>query len=128
MATTQNPSDIAQRQAGAETPIDVLGSQSTVATGVIGGRIMRAKGLLRGVSAKLLVCGTAGATTVQVRKNGVSAGEVTIDNADPDGTMKTVGINPAVTLAAGDMVDLNVSAAPTAGSGLAAFADIVQDF
>jgi len=74
------------------------------------------------LSIDLAVCGTAGQTDVQVRVNGVAKATLTITNAEADGIFKvsTTPINLA--LAKGDVVDINVSAAPTGGTGLSATA------
>lgn len=96
--------------------------QATVATGILNGMVMEKAGVIRNLSGYLAVCGTAGATTVQVRVNGTSKGTFTIDNADPDGTKKSVDMN--IDVAVGDVVDLNVSAAPTGGTGLTVSARI----
>lgn len=96
---------------------------ATIATGLLGAMVVSQAGKLNSLKAAVGTTGTAGATTVQVLVNGVSKGEVTVDNTDDDGTVATddeLGID----LAAGDVVQLNVSAAPTAGADLVATARI----
>jgi hypothetical protein len=80
-------------------------------------------GTLNSLKASVGTTGTADATTVQVLVNGVSKGEVTIDNTDDDGTVATSD-ELGVALAVDDVVQLNVSAAPTGGADLVATARI----
>lgn len=72
---------------------------------------------------KMGVGGTAGSTTLQLRKNGSAVGSVTVDNADADGTVKWATVKFSV--AKGDLLDLNVSALATGGDDLVASARIV---
>jgi hypothetical protein len=94
----------------------------TVVTGVLARVPITAPDVLRELSARLDVCGTAGNTVVQVRLNGVSVGSLTIDNAAADPTQAKVQLGTVpgagIDVKDGDIVDINVSAAPTAGSGL----------
>ncbi len=97
--------------------------QDTVATATIGGFIVDGPGTLVRLRASVGTTGTAGDTDVQVHLNGVSKAEVTIDNADADGT-KVVSADLAVDVVAGDLIELVVSAAPTGGANLDASAYI----
>lgn len=94
----------------------------TIATGVLNRITITAPDVLRELSARVDVCGTAGQTVVQVRVNAVSVGSLTIDNAAADPTQVKVqlGTTPGagIDVKDGDIVDINVSTAPTAGSGL----------
>lgn len=104
----------------------VLGNAylGTVATGILNGGSVAAvrpdgsKHVRKPVlmSAELDVCGSAGSTTVQFRVNGVSVASITFANTDPDPSTKTVAITTQ--LNDGDYWDINVSAAPTGGTGL----------
>lgn len=92
--------------------------QATIATATIGGMVCDKAGTLTILRTSVGVCGTAGDTDVQVHLNGVSQGELTTDNADADGIKKSLAF--AVTVAAGDLIEIVVTAAPTAGSDLVA--------
>lgn len=101
---------------GAEMLTDKL---ATIATGLLSGFVVDKPSKLIGLRTSVGVCGTADSTTVQVLVNSVSKGELTTANDDADGTKKSLVITP-LALAAGDLVQLNVSAAPTAGEDLVA--------
>lgn len=100
----------------------VTAYQAVVATGIIGSIVVQRASTLRSLSASLAVCGTAGSTTLQVRVNGTSKGSLSWANTDPDPSYKTLSLD--INVAAGDVVDLNVSAAPTGGTGLTATARV----
>lgn len=103
--------------------------QDTIATATIGGKIVTRASKLVGLRTSVETCGTADTTTVQVHKNGsaVSGLELSTAHDDADGVKKSVALTTAVTLAAGDLVELVVSAAPTAGSNLDATVEILPD-
>lgn len=93
--------------------------QATIATATIGGMLVDDdESKLTGLRVSVGTTGTAGATTTQVHLNGVSQGEITVDNTDADGTKDSLALD--VTLAAGDLIELVVSAAPTGGADLIA--------
>lgn len=96
--------------------------QANVATGILTSFVVQRDSTLRGLAISLAVCGTAGSTTVQVRVNGVSQGDLTIANTDADPTYKVLSLDLNVNV--GDVIDINVSAAPTGGTGLSATARI----
>lgn len=96
--------------------------QATVATAILNGVVCNGPGKLTGLRTSVGTCGTAGATTVAVLVNGVSKGTLTTDNADADGTKKSLSLD--VDLVAGDLVTLTVTAAPTAGADLVASASL----
>ena len=91
--------------------------QATIATGVLARIPITAPDTLRELSVRVDVCGSAGATTVQARVNTIVVGTLTVDNAATDPTQVKLAL--AVDLKDGDIVDINVSAAPTGGTGLA---------
>jgi len=103
--------------------------QGTIAVASIGGKIINRACKLVGLRTSIDVCGTADSTTVQVHLNGsaVTGAEATTAHDDADGTKQDVELSSAVALAEGDYVELVVSAAPTAGSNLAATAVIKPD-
>lgn len=96
---------------------------ATIATGLLGAMVVGQAGKLNSLKAAVGTTGTAGATTVQVLVNGVSKGEVTVDNTDADGTVATDD-ELDIDLAVDDVVQLSVSAAPTGGADLVATARI----
>jgi len=93
--------------------------QATIATATIGAFIVDDdESKLTGLRTSVGTTGTAGSTTVQVHKNGASQGELTTANTEDDGTKKSLALD--ISLAAGDLVEIVVSAAPTAGADLVA--------
>lgn len=109
--------------------MDLDGFQATIATATIAAKVMKRAGILKGLRTAVGTTGTAGATTVQVHVNGsaVTGAELTTDNTDADGIKKSVALSTVVAVAAGDLVELVVSAAPTAGADLSASAEIGSD-
>jgi hypothetical protein len=110
-------------------PLSLDAFQATIATASIGGKVMDRAAKLKGLRTSVETCGTADSTTVQVHVNGsaVTGAEATTAHDDADGTKQNVALSSDVALAAGDLVELVVSAAPTAGSNLAASAIIEPD-
>jgi len=108
---------------------DLSARQATVATATIGGLLVKRACKLTGLRTAVGTTGTAGSTTVQVHKNGVAVtgAEATTANTEADGTKKAVALTTAVALAASDLVELVVSAAPTGGADLTATAEILPD-
>lgn len=96
----------------------------TVATGILARVPITAPDTLRELAVRLEVCGSAGATTIQARLNGVliTNGAITIDNTATDPTQVKVALGgvDGIDVKDGDIVDINCSAAPTGGSGLSA--------
>lgn len=108
----------------AENPsFELTGLQAVIATGIIATRYTNKATRLRKLWARAAVCGTAGATTIQVLVNGVLAtgATITIDNADVDAALVQLNLDVAVPALA--RIDLNISAAPTGGTGLSVQAD-----
>lgn len=113
------------KQLAAPKPYLTAHVPGTVATGVLARLPITKSDTLRELVLRLDICGSAGATTVQVRVNGtlVTNGALTIDNAAVDPTQSKITLGTAgagVDVKDGDLVDINVSVAPTAGSGLTA--------
>lgn len=106
-------------QAVAQNPIGNLNAyQATIAAATIGGMVCSGPGKIKGLRTAVGVCGTADSTTVQCHLNGVSQGELTTANTETDGTKKSLALD--VSVVAGDVVSIVVSAAPTAGTDLIA--------
>lgn len=100
--------------------------QATIATATIYSSINDRARTLKEFAIAAATTGTAGDTDVQIQVGGVNAKELTIDNTDADGTSvsdKTLDVAvPADTL-----VEIVVTAAPTAGAGLTASAVLAPD-
>lgn len=96
--------------------------QATPSVATIAQRTVFGEQKLYGLKTKVGTTGTAGSTTVQVHKNGSSVGELTTANTEADGTIKTLDLN--VDLADGDLVELKVTAIPTAGANISVEAQI----
>jgi hypothetical protein len=101
---------------------------AVIATGILARAVITGPDTLRELSCRIDVCGSAGNTVVQVRVNTVVITSLTIDNAAVDPTQVKISL-PNVAggtntlgfdVKDGDIVDLNVSAAPTGGTGLTA--------
>lgn len=103
-------------------------TQATVATGVLARCPITGPDTLRELVLRLDVCGSAGQTSVQVRVNTVVIATLTIDNAAADPTQVKLSLpstaggtdTKGYDVKDGDIVDLNVSVAPTGGTGLTA--------
>jgi hypothetical protein len=110
-------------QALAQGPAGQLSAyQATIATATIASMVAAAAGKITGLRTAVAVCGTGGSTTVQCQLNGVSVGELTTANDDADGTKSSLALD--VDVAEGDLIQLVVTAAPTAGTGLTATAKL----
>jgi hypothetical protein len=94
------------------------GRQDTIAVATIAGTLINSAGKLTGLRTSVGTCGTAGNTVVAVTVNGVSKGSLTTANDAVDGTKKSLSLD--VDLAAGDLVELAVTSAPTGGANLTA--------
>ena len=112
--------ELAQGSAGS---VDAY--QATIATAIIGGKLVNRAGKLKGLRTSVGTCGTANSTTVQVKVNGTSKGELITAHDAADGIKQSLALD--VALAAGDLVTLVVSAAPTAGADLVASAVLTSD-
>lgn len=97
---------------------DLDARQDTVATGLIASRILTSEAKITGLKIRVGTTGTATTTTVQVLKNGVSQGALSIANTEADGTLKSLVLD--VDCVADDYIEINVSAAPTGGANLIA--------
>lgn len=104
-------------------PFTVKAHLAVIATGILTTAYTEKATRLRKLWTRAAVCGTAGSTTVQVLVNGVLAtgATATIANTDTDGALVETDLDVAVP--AGARIDLSVSAAPTAGTGLSVQAD-----
>lgn len=111
---------------------DVVGRLAVIATGVFASYVVSLKDATRNTQLVELQIGIptgdAGTTTntvVQARVNGtVKATATIVAAATGSGLVNKVVLSPAVDLKDGDIVDLNVSTAPTGGTQLTAVARI----
>lgn len=104
-------------------PLDA--EQAVIATGVIGSKVVSQEEWLTELLIRIGTTGTAGSTTVQANVNGVGqTPDVTIANTDPDGSTATAVFDPPIQLVPGDLVEIEVTAAPTAGADLTAAAKL----
>jgi hypothetical protein len=118
--TTQTPSKAQLGITGAEKLlIKDFAQIGTITTGVKMRFVVTEAAILRGMYAKVGTTGSSGSTVLVVNKNGsaVTGLTLTIANTDADGTAKTDGPTAETTLAAGDVVDVEVTAAPGSSSG-----------
>jgi len=106
-------------------PVTLPAYQATIATATIAAMVADRVGVITSLRTAIAVCGTADNTTVQVHVNGSSKGELTTAHDDDDGTKKALALTQAV--AVGDLIEIVVSAAPTAGSDLNASVRISPD-
>lgn len=115
-----NLHDVLTAMAAASRNLDAY--QATIAVATIGGCVAGADGVLDNLRSLVGTCGTADSTTVQVRVNGISEGELTTAHDAADGTKKSLDLHTAIS--AGDLIELVVSAASTAGADLVASAHV----
>lgn len=131
LKTTLTPAEHANVVQGLTLPLTVAALQvSAISATKKSSFIADAPMAIRNVRAKIGTCGTAGATVVEVRKNGAVVASVSIAHDDADGTGK-VGLPTTDALAkveAGDVVDINVSAAATGAADLDATAHVDRRF
>jgi len=95
--------------------------QATIATAVIGRMVVAEPTSLANLWTHIGTTGTSGSTTVQARINGAGQGDgVTTTNAESDGTAKGEVFDPPLELEPGDLVEIEVTAAPGSGAQLTA--------
>lgn len=121
--TTLTPAQFADVVQGLPFNRPLSGHQATIATAVVASRIADRPMKIRDLHAAAGTTGTAGNTSVDVKKNGATVLNATldIDNTDADGTKKvsTDFIDEdAQKVEAGDIVTVEVTTAPTAGAAL----------
>ncbi len=128
--TILTPSEVAAKFAGREFSHPLLGFLVTIATGTIAGGIADRKLLLRGLRTEVGTTGSAGDTIVQAHVNGslVAGATTTTDNTDANGTAFQAAPTVETIINPGDVIEIVVSAAPTAGVDLAATLDMVEVF
>ncbi len=126
MGTTITPAPSSILRSGANPESDVSSPtylQATIAVGQVGRHLVTRRGRLQSCMVNVGTCGTAGATTAQFRRipRGGAAANIgnpfTVDNADADGSDRIAAFD-SLDVEAGDIIELNVTAAPTAGANL----------
>lgn len=131
LKTTLTPAEHANVVQGLTLPIALNGPQvgalsATKKTSFIADAPMA----IRNVRSKIGTCGTAGATVVEVRKNGVVVASTSTAHDDADGISK-VGLPTTdllATVEVGDVVDINVSAIATGAADLDATVHVDRRF
>jgi hypothetical protein len=130
--TTLTPAEHANIVQGLQLPVALNSGRvaSPSASAVIASFLCDGPMSIRNLRAKAGTCGSASATTVIVKKNGVSVASVSIDNADADGIQK-VGLPASDALAscdAGDLITIETGTAATAVANLDATCHIDARF
>ena len=96
--------------------------QATIATGVLISYVAQQDGVIGDLGLAVGTTGSAGATSVVANKNGtpLATAPAAVDNTDADGTTRSVDLSgdPEAAFVAGDVIDIEVTAAPTAGANL----------
>ena len=96
--------------------------QGTIATGILIRMVAQFDGVIGDLGLTVGTTGTAGATSVVVNKNGtvLATAPVAVDNTDSDGISSSTDLSsdPAAAFVKGDIIDIEVTAAPTAGANL----------
>lgn len=99
----------------------VATNASTITTGVKATTIALFDGALGNISVRAGTGGSAGATVVSVIKNGVTlATTISSDNALADGAVVQgdLSADPLAAVTKGDIIQISVTTAPTAGANL----------
>lgn len=95
--------------------------QATIATGVVFAYVAQFDGVIGNLSMVVGTTGTSGSTTVVVNKNGtaLATAPASIANTDADGTGNSTDLSgdAAAAFVAGDVIELEVTAAPGTSSG-----------
>ena len=123
-----HPSYSQETAQGVQHAVPLDAYQATIAAATIAARRCVRNEYVQGLSIQVGTTGSAGSTTVQVHRNGVaiSGAELTIANTDANGSNAELVIDQKFN--AGDVMEIVVSAAPTAGADLIASVDSVQRF
>lgn len=131
LKTTLTPAEHANVVQGLTLPLTLTGTvPGAMSTGTKAQMLLDGPSAIRNIRARLGVCGTALATVVEVKKNGVVVASVSIDNAAADPT-QLVGLPTTDALAkcdAGDLIEIAVSAIGTGSTDLVATAHIDRRF
>lgn len=131
LKTTLTPAEHANVVQGLALPLTVNATQVGAMTATKkSSMIADGPMAIRNIRAKIGTCGTAGASVVEVRKNGAVVASVSVAHDDADGIQK-VGLPTSDALAkveAGDVIDVNVSATATAAADLDATAHVDRRF
>lgn len=96
--------------------------QATIATAILIRQVAQFDGVIGDIGLHATVCGTAGSTVVKVNKNGTALATfpTAIEHDDADGTSSSTDLSGDAEAAfvAGDIIDIEVTTAPTAGENL----------
>lgn len=96
--------------------------QATIATAVLKSYVATQDGVIGDISLLVGTTGVSGSTTVVVNKNGtpLATAPAAVANTDADGTTVTADLSgdPEAAFVAGDVIDIEVTAAPGSGADL----------
>lgn len=106
----------------AEGSVSAKGFQAVIATAVLDQFIAPTAMRLQAFLTNAGTTGSAGSTVVNVDVDGTDVATLTTLNTDADGITKTADLSTPVDIAAGSVVKLEVTTAPTAGADLTATA------
>jgi hypothetical protein len=137
--TLLTPSEMANASQGIAFNDPVSGRQAAIAAGIVASRIIDKPSAARDLHVRVGVAGTAGQTDVMVKKypadgsaavNMLSAALVVLNTAtDPSRAISLAWVSEAIQkLEPGDVVTIEVTAAPTAGTNLDATLNVDQRF
>lgn len=90
MKTRLTPSEV-MAASNVETPIILEGYQASVATGTLAGMLARRKMVARGLRVRILDCGSANTTTVNLQIDGTTRASVSIANTATNGAVVVAG-------------------------------------
>ena len=128
--TTLTPSEVAN--VGGREFINSLEAADigTITTGVKSRKQYERTSQLKGLRLNVGTTGSAGLTTAVVNINGtpVTGLSVSVDNSDADGTTDFDGPDDETLINPGDIVDIEITAEPTAGSDATLTAETVEVF
>lgn len=126
--TMGSPSNAEAKIAGIDFVDSCDGFQAVPAVANFGGKMITRPSKLTQVRAQLGTNGGAGATTLEVRKNGVqiAGSPISFPSTDADGANHVVGLD--VDLEAGDRINFRTTAAGAGSADLCASAVIARRF
>lgn len=104
----------------AGTPLAVR--QATIATGILIRMVMQFDGVIGDLGLTVGTTGTGGSTQVVINKGGtvLATTPAAVANTDADGISSSTDLStdPAAAFVKGDIIDIEVTVAPTAGADL----------
>lgn len=102
--------------------VPIAAHQITIATAILIRHVVQFDGVIGDLGLTVDDTGSAGSTQVVVNKNGtvLATTPVAVDNTDADGISSSTDLSgdPAAAFVKGDIIDIEVTVAPTAGVDL----------